>query len=72
MPKTIDIFAAEHAERTIRELLDVYEAIDTSLVAATVTDSFNIRFERRDGKRRVVLTGEWEVDPAAVAVRVPA
>jgi uncharacterized protein YmfQ (DUF2313 family) len=36
-------------------------------VATLVARAFSVHFERRPGQRRLVLTGEWEVDPAAVA-----
>lgn len=63
--KTIDPLAAVHAERTITDLLDPYEDIDAEFAAKTITDATSAHFEHRDGLRRLVLTTEWEVDPAA-------
>lgn len=72
--------AAHHAEHLIRDVLDRAEVVDSETDDATlpldyaaeqVTGAFAARFECRDGLRRVVLTGQWEVDPAAVTIPVP-
>lgn len=75
-----DPSAAHHAERAIFDVLDRTEQFNaeddewqlpTDLAAREVVGQFTAHFEHRDGLRRVVLTGEWEVDPAAVAARQP-
>lgn len=48
------------AERYVRDHLDCSYHRAERLVAA-----FDASVERKDGLRRVVLTGRWEVDPAA-------
>jgi hypothetical protein len=40
---------------------------DAEVIAQVALSNHTANFERRDGLRRVVLAGEWEVDPAAVA-----
>ena len=72
--------AAHHTEHLIRDVLDRAEVVDPDTDEATlpldyaaerVTGTFAARFEHRDGMRRVVLTGQWEVDPAAVTIPAP-
>lgn len=71
-----DPAAAHRAEQHIQDLME--DAIQRGTAgpelhvegaAVKVVDSFTAHFEHRDGLRRVVLTGEWEVDPAAVTAR---
>lgn len=42
---------------------------DAQITAEAVLAGLVARFERRDGLRRVVLYGDWEVDPAVAAAR---
>lgn len=55
-----DPLAALVAEMALRDVLSREKA-------AIVVGQYTARLERRDGQRRVVLYGEWTVDPSAVA-----
>lgn len=70
--------AGHRAEAAVFDVLDRTEQFNaeddewqlpTDLAAREVVSQFTAHFEHRDGLRRVVLTGEWEVDPAAVLAR---
>lgn len=67
MPST-DPMAATVAENAIYDTLqrraEDREGQDPRSTARAVVDGFYAAFEHEDGKRRVVLTGPWEVDPA--------
>lgn len=65
MPQRTDPMAATVAENAIYELLERRKADDPRGEARAVVDEFYATFEQRDGQRRLVLTGSWEVDPAA-------
>jgi hypothetical protein len=71
-----DPAAAHRAEHHVQDLMEdaISRGVDgpslhVEQAAVKVVDSFTAHFERRDGLRRVVLTGEWEVDPAVVVAR---
>jgi hypothetical protein len=71
--KTVDFGAAHRAQHIVADLLDAQglaQAGDSAVAdAGRLVDEFEVHFEHRDGLRRVVLTGEWEVDPAVVVAR---
>ncbi|MEO3929268.1 hypothetical protein ABGB07_36265 [Micromonosporaceae bacterium B7E4] len=80
MPITMptDQGAAHHAELAIYDVLDRAEQFNAEddewqlpldLAAKQVVCQFIAHWEHRDGLRRVVLTGGWEVDPNAVTAR---
>jgi hypothetical protein len=67
MPST-DPMAATVAENAIYDTLqrraEDRSSRDPRDEARAVVDGFYATFEHRDGKRRVVLTGPWEVPPS--------
>lgn len=69
--QTIDPLAAVHAERTIRDLLDRERHLTAETAADLITASVGAHFEYRSGQRRLVITTDWEVDPAAHTPSVP-
>lgn len=63
MLEPTDHLAAIHAVGILRDLPHVGQR-----AAETIVDHHSVSFEHKDGLRRIVLTGGWEVDPAT-AVR---
>lgn len=60
MNAPLDTMAAIAAESTVRHLVNSISG------ATAVLDAFDAHYEYRDGVRRLVLTGRWEVNPSAV------
>lgn len=63
MPETTDLLAVTVAENAICNLLDGLTDHSSRATARAVVGSGAAHFEYRDGLRRIVLTGPWEVDP---------
>jgi hypothetical protein len=62
MYDTNDMLAVTHAVSRLRDLVGHQEA-------EAIVGEHTVNFERMGGLRRLVLVGEWEVDPSAVAAR---
>jgi hypothetical protein len=66
---------------TTRQIGDLLQAVDDTFdlewstdrerLAEVVLAGFTVRYETRDGLRRPVLYGPWEVDPVALRRPVP-
>lgn len=58
-----DPMARTVAENAITDLLERTPGQDRRTDACAIVGRFDAHLEHRDGLRRVVLTGEWEVEP---------
>lgn len=69
MPKLPDPMATTVAERAIADLLehliDEDGCIDSDAAVRVLVDNFAAQLDTCHGQRRLILTGQWEVDPAA-------
>lgn len=45
---------------------DEFDEVDAAALARNLLDDFAVTWERKDGLRRLVLVGAWEVDPTTV------
>jgi len=59
--------AAGHAITDILDRAGDGIDLDSDVVGRLVADAHEVTWEQRDGLRRLVLRGTWEIDPAAIA-----
>jgi HEAT repeat protein len=69
MPTTAQAMAATLAERALADLLyhltDDRDHVEVDAAVRHIVDHFEVTVDTCDGQRRLILTGQWEIDPAA-------
>lgn len=69
MSTTAQAMAATLVERALADLLfrltDNRDHVEVEAAVRHIVDHFEVAVDTCGGQRRLILTGQWEVDPAA-------